>query len=204
MVAFWSKNWSHEVKNKNLPLAKKIKFVKFSLFLHKSIVNASIWCQKTSRSVCQHFWMKSKSLVFGGFLDLSGENGSNIVNNQLTGLILLCKVFETSSQSSKCLLVLPYQWLVRHRQKKFHLSLVFAYCNKSYIKPCLRCMKVFEYLKSYITNEFLTLISGCPVLYGNKWIANKWIKYLASFKNYPCLIDNNHYSIYESTQSQKH
>ena len=72
--------------------------------------------------------MKSKSLVFGGFLDLSGENGSNIVNNQLTGLILLCKVFETSSQSSKCLLVLPYQWLVRHRQKKFHLSLVFAYC----------------------------------------------------------------------------
>ena len=128
MVAFWSKNWSHEVKNKNLPLAKKIKFVKFSLFLHKSIVNASIWCQKTSRSVCQHFWMKSKSLVFGGFLDLSGENGSNIVNNQLTGLILLCKVFETSSQSSKCLLVLPYQWLVRHRQKKFHLSLVFAYC----------------------------------------------------------------------------
>ena len=97
--------------------------------MHKSIVNASIWCQKTSRSVCQHFWMKSKSLVFGGFLDLSGENGSNIVNNQLTGLILLCKVFETSSQSSKCLLVLPYQWLVRHRQKKFHLSLVFAYCT---------------------------------------------------------------------------
>ena len=107
---------------------KKSNLWNFHFFLHKSIVNASIWCQKTSRSVCQHFWMKSKSLVFGGFLDLSGENGSNIVNNQLTGLILLCKVFETSSQSSKCLLVLPYQWLVRHRQKKFHLSLVFAYC----------------------------------------------------------------------------
>ena len=138
MVAFWSKNWSHEVKNKNLPLAKKIKFVKFSLFLHKSIVNASIWCQKTSRSVCQHFWMKSKSLVFGGFLDLSGENGSNIVNNQLTGLILLCKVFETSSQSSKCLLVLPYQWLVRHRQKKFHLSLVFAHCTYFHLWKVLK------------------------------------------------------------------
>ena len=52
-----------------------------------------------------------------------------IVNKQLTGLILLCKVFETSSQNSKCLLVLPYQWLVRHRQKKIHLSLVFAYCT---------------------------------------------------------------------------
>ena len=113
---------------------KKSNLWNFHFFLHKSIVNASIWCQKTSRSVCQHFWMKSKSLVFGGFLDLSGENGSNIVNNQLTGLILLCKVFETSSQSSKCLLVLPYQWLVRHRQKKFHLSLVFAYCTFCYIQ----------------------------------------------------------------------
>ena len=161
MVAFGSKNWSHEVKNKNLPLAKKIKFVKFSLFLHKSIVNASIWCQKTSRSVCQHFWMKSKSLVFGGFLDLSGENGSNIVNNQLTGLILLCKVFETSSQSSKCLLVLPYQWLVRHRQKKFHLSLVFAYCtishtlfgvDKQYPSLCKLYLPPFEFTITFIIN----------------------------------------------------
>ena len=58
-----------------------------------------------------------------------------IVNKQLTGLILLCKVFETSSQNSKCLLVLPYQWLVRHRQKKFHLSLVFAYCTKFAFLP---------------------------------------------------------------------
>ena len=124
---------------------KKIKFVKFSLFLHKSIVNASIWCQKTSRSVCQHFWMKSKSLVFGGFLDLSGENGSNIVNNQLTGLILLCKVFETSSQSSKCLLVLPYQWAVRNKQNKFHWSLVFPYLpwnvivGTAVLKFCKNC-----------------------------------------------------------------
>ena len=37
---------------------------------------------------------------------------------------------------------------------------------------------------------------GCPVLYGNKWISNKWIKSLANFKNYPChLDDDRHYSI---------
>ena len=36
---------------------------------------------------------------------------------------------------------------------------------------------------------------GCPVLYGNKWIANKWIKWLSNFNTYPCLIRNDHYSI---------
>ena len=35
---------------------------------------------------------------------------------------------------------------------------------------------------------------GCPVLYGNKWIANKWIKILAQFKNYPCWKNKNNYS----------
>ena len=36
---------------------------------------------------------------------------------------------------------------------------------------------------------------SCPVLYGNKWIANKWIKWLANFKNFPCQIDKDYYSI---------
>ena len=36
---------------------------------------------------------------------------------------------------------------------------------------------------------------GCPVLYGNKWIANKWIKWLANYDSYPCLVKNKHYSI---------
>ena len=34
---------------------------------------------------------------------------------------------------------------------------------------------------------------GCPVLYGNKWIANKWIKWLTNFKRFPCQIDFEHY-----------
>ena len=36
---------------------------------------------------------------------------------------------------------------------------------------------------------------GCPVLHGNKWIANKWIKWLANFKNFPCLIGQRYYSV---------
>ena len=38
---------------------------------------------------------------------------------------------------------------------------------------------------------------GCPVLYGNKWIANKWIKWLSNFDSYPCHINKHHYSINE-------
>ena len=36
---------------------------------------------------------------------------------------------------------------------------------------------------------------GCPVLYGNKWIANKWIKWFANHKTYPCLIEKHHFSV---------
>ena len=36
---------------------------------------------------------------------------------------------------------------------------------------------------------------GCPVLVGNKWIANKWIKWVPNFKSYPCYIDREHFSI---------
>ena len=62
-----------------------------------------------------------------------------IVNKQLTGLILLCKVFETSSQYSKCLVVLPYQWLVRNSQYKFHASFHFSHCIIVEIRIELTC-----------------------------------------------------------------
>ena len=35
---------------------------------------------------------------------------------------------------------------------------------------------------------------GCPVLYGNKWIANKWIKLLPQVKNHPCHSKNKNFS----------
>ena len=34
---------------------------------------------------------------------------------------------------------------------------------------------------------------GCLVLHGNKQIANKWVKILPQFKNYPCHIKNPDY-----------
>ena len=36
---------------------------------------------------------------------------------------------------------------------------------------------------------------GCPVMYGNKWIANKWIKILPQFKHYPCSKKKKYFSI---------
>ena len=36
---------------------------------------------------------------------------------------------------------------------------------------------------------------GCPVGFGNKWIANKWIKWLSNFRTFPCLTAKKHYSI---------
>ena len=38
---------------------------------------------------------------------------------------------------------------------------------------------------------------GCPVVYGNKWIINKWIKWFSNFNSYPCHINKHHYSINE-------
>ena len=37
--------------------------------------------------------------------------------------------------------------------------------------------------------------TGCPVLYGNKWIANKWIKLLSNFENFACQIKEKHFAI---------
>ena len=37
--------------------------------------------------------------------------------------------------------------------------------------------------------------SSCPVLYGNKWIANKWIKWIANFKTFPCYSNKKDYSL---------
>ena len=42
---------------------------------------------------------------------------------------------------------------------------------------------------------FFTL--ACPVLYGNKWIMNKWVKWFANFKEYKCSINYKHFSIYQ-------
>ena len=37
---------------------------------------------------------------------------------------------------------------------------------------------------------------GCPVLFGNKWIANKWIKMSAQINNIPCSLKHRNFSIF--------
>ena len=39
---------------------------------------------------------------------------------------------------------------------------------------------------------------GCPVMHGNKWIANKWIKILSQFQHYPCNDKIKHYNIFSN------
>ena len=37
---------------------------------------------------------------------------------------------------------------------------------------------------------------GCPVVYGNKWIVNKWVNLYAQFNSYKCSENVNAYSIH--------
>ncbi len=38
---------------------------------------------------------------------------------------------------------------------------------------------------------------GCPLLIGNKWIANKWAKWIPQQKRFPCSDLKEHYSIFD-------
>ena len=46
-----------------------------------------------------------------------------------------------------------------------------------------------------MTHDTRVIHLGCPVLYGNKWIANKWVKLLAQFNEYPCSIKNEFFTM---------
>ena len=39
---------------------------------------------------------------------------------------------------------------------------------------------------------------GCPIIYGNKWIANKWVKWIPNFKDFPCLKNERYFSFYRN------
>ena len=44
---------------------------------------------------------------------------------------------------------------------------------------------------SDVTFDSRMLHFGCPVVFGNKWIANKWIKLNAQFKSHTCNANDN-------------
>ena len=43
---------------------------------------------------------------------------------------------------------------------------------------------------------------GCPTLYGNKWIANKWVKWLPNFKKFPCHKDHKHFKVKVTSENK--
>lgn len=64
-----------------------------------------------------------------------------------------------------------------------------------YVKPMEGDAVFWFNLGSHFTYDSRIFHLGCPVTYGNKWIANKWTKILSQFKEYPCSIDRPHFSI---------
>ena len=54
--------------------------------------------------------------------------------------------------------------------------------------------------------DSIILHRGCPVAYGNKWIANKWIKWLSNYRDFPCLINHKQNSDYRHhiSESSRH
>ena len=55
-------------------------------------------------------------------------------------------------------------------------------------------------------HDSIILHRGCPVAYGNKWIANKWIKWLSNYRDFPCLINHKQNSDYRHhiSESSRH
>ena len=39
---------------------------------------------------------------------------------------------------------------------------------------------------------------GCPTIYGNKWIANKWVNWIPNFRDFPCLKNERYFSFYRN------
>ena len=39
---------------------------------------------------------------------------------------------------------------------------------------------------------------GCPVVYGNKWIANKWVHWIPQMWNYQCHLNGKPFPIYKN------
>ncbi len=64
--------------------------------------------------------------------------------------------------------------------------------------------------KKYLQFPFLggTLDSrnfhlGCPVVYGNKWIANKWVHWIPQMWNYPCYVNKEPFPVYSNWNTQQ-
>ena len=136
----------------------------WSLFLYSHLILYMVFCL--------FVWSFSavRLFVFFGFL-LSMCFGMFL---ELWGL--------SSSFAFLCCLFWPFKCPFGHQ-----VSLGFL---------CWKLSDFYSYICFDILFFFFSRIYhlGCPVLHGNKWISNKWVKLLPQFKNYPCLIKNKYYS----------
>ena len=60
-----------------------------------------------------------------------------------------------------------------------------------YVKPRLGDALFWFNLDSAGDYDTRNIHLGCPVLHGNKWIANKWVHWLDQMWNYPCYRQKN-------------
>lgn len=60
------------------------------------------------------------------------------------------------------------------------------------VKPIKGSVLYWFTIHSDLSYDSRNVHLGCPVVYGNKWILNKWLKLNAQFETYPCLINKNH------------
>ncbi|KAK3891270.1 hypothetical protein Pcinc_004844 [Petrolisthes cinctipes] len=67
-----------------------------------------------------------------------------------------------------------------------------SFPNAGVSAPPVRGSAVFWYnTKLNGQPNHQSLHGGCPVLMGEKWVANKWIRENANFLRRPCTTDNN-------------
>ena len=67
------------------------------------------------------------------------------------------------------------------------------------IKPAMGSVLYWFTIHQDLSYDSRNLHLGCPTVFGNKWIANKWIKLNGQFKTYPCtLFKNDFFRIHNS------
>ena len=59
------------------------------------------------------------------------------------------------------------------------------------VKPMMGSVLYWFTIHPSLSYDSRQVHLGCPVVYGNKWILNKWIKMNAQFRKYPCSSNAN-------------
>ena len=70
------------------------------------------------------------------------------------------------------------------------------WCFNTYVQGSKSSHSLYWFnFGAQMTHDTRVVHLGCPVLYGNKWIANKWVKFLSQFKEYPCSLKKEYFTM---------